>query len=184
MKLYNTLTRNVEEFVPLHPHEVGMYACGLTPYDYSHLGHAMQGIIVDVIRRYLEFKGYEVTYVRNYTDIDDKIIKAAAQRNIDSLAWSKQMIDAAEEDFRRLEVAPAMHIPMVSGNISQIIKLIEALINKGFAYDTPEGNVYFRVHSFKEYGKLSHQRTEKLFEGTRKDTEPDKNDPKDFALWK
>ena len=184
MKLYNTLTRNTEDFTPLHPHKVGMYACGLTPYDYSHLGHAMQGIIFDVIRRYLEFRGYEVTYVRNYTDIDDKIIKVAAERNIDSLAWSQQMIEAAEEDFRRLEVAPATHTPMVSGNIPQIIELIDALIKKGFAYSTPQGNVYFRVHCFREYGKLSHQKTEELFEGTRKDTEPDKNDPKDFALWK
>jgi cysteinyl-tRNA synthetase len=184
MKLYNTLTRNVEEFVPLHPHEVGMYACGLTPYDYSHLGHAMQGIIFDVIRRYLEFKGYEVTYVRNYTDIDDKIIKAAAERNIDPLDWSKRMIDAAEEDFRKLEVASATYTPLVSGNISQIIGLIQMLIDKGFAYITSEGNVYFRVHRFKNYGKLSHQKTEDLFEGTRKDTEPDKENAKDFALWK
>ena len=184
MKLYNTLTRTTEDFTTLHPHKVGMYACGLTPYDYSHLGHAMQGIIFDVIRRYLEFRGYEVTYVRNYTDIDDKIIKAAAERKIDSLAWSQQMIEAAEEDFRRLEVAPATHTPLVSGNIPQIIELIDALINKGFAYYTPQGNVYFRVHCFREYGKLSHQKTEELFEGTRKDTEPDKNDPKDFALWK
>ena len=184
MKLYNTLTRTTEVFTTLHPHKVGMYACGLTPYDYSHLGHAMQGIIFDVMRRYLEFRGYEVTYVRNYTDIDDKIITAAAERNIDSLAWSQQMIEAAEEDFRRLGVAPATHTPLVSGTIPQIIELIDALIKKGFAYSTPQGNVYFRVHCFREYGKLSHQKTEELFEGTRKETEPDKNDPKDFALWK
>ena len=165
MKLYNTLTRNTEDFTTLHPHKVGMYACGLTPYDYSHLGHAMQGIIFDVMRRYLEFRGYEVTYVRNYTDIDDKIIKAAAERKIDSLAWSQQMIEAAEEDFRRLEVAPATHTPLVSGNIPQIIELIDALIKKGFAYSTPQGNVYFKVHRFREYGKLSHQKSEELFEG-------------------
>ncbi len=184
MKLYNSLTKKIEDFKTLKPGKVGMYGCGLTPYDYSHLGHAMQGIVFDVIRRYLEFRGYEVSYVRNYTDIDDKIINRANEKGINPLDLSKDMIDAAEDDFKNLEVSAATHLPKVSENIPQIIEFIQLLINKGFGYLTSEGNVYFRVHLFKDYGKLSHQKIESLFKGTRKDTEPDKEDPKDFALWK
>ncbi|MBI2086155.1 cysteine--tRNA ligase [Candidatus Daviesbacteria bacterium] len=155
MKIYNTLTRKAGELNTLEPNYLGMYACGLTPYDYSHLGHAMQGVIFDVLRRYFEFKGFKVTYVRNYTDVDDKIINAANQKNINPLDLSKEMID-----------------------------FINILLSKGVAYVTSSNNIYFRVNKFMDYGKLSNQKVEKLFEGVRKDTEPDKEDAKDFALWK
>lgn len=184
MKIYNTLTRHIEEFKPLIPGKVRMYGCGLTPYDYSHLGHAMQGTIFDVLRRYLEFKGLEVVYVRNYTDIDDKIINAAQKIGIDPLDLSRDMIMAAEKDFANLDVSPATFSPKVSETMPQIIDLITTLINKGFAYQTPENNVYFSVGKFSDYGKLSNQKVENLFKGSRKKVEPDKKDFKDFALWK
>jgi len=184
MKIYNTLTKQLEELKSIEPHKIGIYGCGLTPYDYSHLGHAMQGIVFDVIRKYLEFKGYSVIYVRNYTDIDDKIIKAAQDKGIDPLVFSKEMIADAEEDFKQLGVSPANRMPKVSESIGDIIRLINMLIDKGFAYHTQDGNVYFIVDKFSDYGKLSHQKIGNLFEGTRKGVEPDKKDPKDFALWK
>ncbi|MDP2873907.1 MAG: cysteine--tRNA ligase [bacterium] len=184
MRLYNSLTRKLEDFTPLTPGKVGLYGCGLTPYDYSHLGHAMQGTIFDVLRKYLEFKGFEVVYVRNYTDIDDKIINAAKTRGIKPLDLSRDMILAAEEDFRNIGVSPATFSPKVSGSMLEIINLIEILISKGFAYQTPRNNIYFSVGKFPDYGRLSNQKVENLFKGSRKEVEPDKKDFKDFALWK
>lgn len=184
MKIYNTLTRKLEEFKPLIPGRVRLYGCGLTPYDYSHLGHAMQGTIFDVLRRYLEFIGYEVTCVRNYTDIDDKIINAANSLEMNPLDLSRNMILAAEDDFKNLDVSPATFSPKVSGSMQEIIDLIKILINKGVAYQSSENNVYFSVNKFPGYGKLSNQKVENLFKGSRKKVEPDKKDFKDFALWK
>lgn len=184
MKIYNTLSRQVEDFRPLSEGKIKMYACGLTPYDYSHLGHAMQGIIFDVIRRYFELKGFEVTYVRNYTDVDDKIINAAKEIGIDPLVHSKRMIDAAEKDFKDLGLHNATFTPLVTQSITEIINFIKLIIDKDFGYITSEGNVYFRVAKFNEYGKLTNQDVTKLIHGTRKDIEQDKENPLDFALWK
>lgn len=184
MKIYNTLTRKIEEFIPINPSSVKMYGCGITPYDYSHLGHAMQGIVFDVIRRYLEFRGYKVIYVRNYTDVDDKIVNAAKDKKINALTLSQNMIDVAEDNLKNLGIKPANFAPKVSETIQDIIDIVMLLINKGYAYSTSEGNVYFRIEKFAEYGKLSNQNINNLLEGTRKDTELDKEDFKDFALWK
>ena len=184
MKIYNTLTRKTEEFIPINPGRIKMYVCGITPYDYAHLGHAMQGIFFDVIRRCFEFRGYKVTYVRNYTDVDDKIINAAKNKKINALTLSQNMIAATEDNLKSLSVKPANFTPKVSESIQDIIDIIMLLIQKGYAYSTPEENVYFHVEKFAEYGKLSNQKISNLLKGTRKDSELDKEDFKDFALWK
>lgn len=135
MKLYNTLTRKTEEFVPINPGVVKMYSCGITPYDYSHLGHAMQGIVFDVVRRYFEFRGYKVAYVRNYTDIDDKIINAAKNKKIDALTLSQNMIVATEDNLKNLGIEPADFTPKVSESIQDIIDIVMQLIHmKGTPY--------------------------------------------------
>lgn len=184
IKIYNTLTKSKEQFVPVNPGVVGIYGCGVTPYKPSHLGHAMQGVIFDVIRRYFEYKGYKTTYVRNYTDIDDKIVNKARELGIQPLEHSKRIIEQCDKDFEALRVKRADFEPKVSETIPEIINTIEILIEKEYAYVTNLGNVYYSVRKFKDYGKISHQNIEDLQHGVRKDVEEDKKDPLDFVLWK
>jgi len=184
IKIYNTLTKKKEIFEPVKPGFVGIYGCGVTPYKPSHLGHAMQGVIFDVIRRYFEYRGYETTYVRNYTDIDDKIVAKAKELGIHPLEHSKKIIEQCDRDFDALRVKRANFEPKVSETIPEIIKTIEILIEKNYAYVTNMGNVYYSVRKFQNYGKLSHQNIEDLQHGVRKNVEEDKQDPLDFALWK
>lgn len=184
IKIYNSLIQKKEEFTPVVEGQVGIYGCGVTPYKPSHLGHAMQGIIFDVIRRYFEYKGYQVTYVRNYTDIEDRIIDRAKEAGMEALEYSQMIIDQCDKDFDTLRVRRADYTPKVSEFIDEIIKGVESLITKGYAYATAKGNVYYSVAKFPEYGKLSKQRLDKMRIGVRKDLEDDKIDVADFALWK
>lgn len=181
MKIYNTLTRRKEEFRPLEPGAVKIYACGITVYDECHLGHAMQAIFFDLIRRYLEYTGSKVTYVRNYTDIDDKIITRAWDTNRDPLELSNFYINEAKADMRALKVRPATFEPKVSDHIGDIIAFIRKLIDKGFAYEAG-GEVFFRVAKFAEYGKLSNRKPDEL--KPESDDNSRKESPNDFSLWK
>ena len=180
----NTLTGKKELFKPLHPEKVLMYACGVTVYDDCHIGHAMQAIYFDVIRNYLEHIGYDVTYVRNYTDVDDKIIQRAEQLGVEPLALSQKIIDSTCRDMEALGVRPATHEPRVSQTIPEIINMVETLIAGGHAYQTSGGDVYFRVRSKSDYGKLSNRNPDDLRSGTRELVTGDKEDALDFALWK
>jgi len=184
MKIYNVYSREKEEFVPIESNKVRMYACGITVYDDCHIGHARQAIVFDVISQYLRYRGYDVTYVRNYTDVDDKIIARANSEGINALTYSQKKIEEAELDLSKLGVVDADIKPKASDYIGKIIVFIDALIKKGHAYATERGDVYFSVSSFKDYGKLSNRNTEELFIGVRKEVEEGKKSPIDFALWK
>lgn len=184
MKIYNSLTRTKEEFIPMNKDDVKMYACGITVYDECHIGHARQAITYDMICQYLRYRGYKVTYVRNYTDVDDKIIARANQEGVNALVYSERKIKEAEEDLKRLRVKDADIKPKASENIENIIEFVKGLIEKGYAYPTPKGDVYFSVGKFKGYGKLSNRNTEEMLNGVRKDVEEGKREPIDFALWK
>ena len=180
----NTLTGQKELFKPLNPGKVLMYACGVTVYDDCHIGHAMQAIYFDVIRSYLEYSGYDVTYVRNFTDVDDKIIHRAGELGVQPLALSQKVIDSTRRDMASLGVRPATHEPQVSQTIPEIIDMVATLIEKGHAYQSAAGDVYFRVRSKTDYGKLSNRKPDELRSGTRDLAVTDKEDPLDFALWK
>ncbi len=184
IQLSNTLTGKKEKLQTVEANHVRMYACGVTVYDDCHIGHAMQAVFFDVIRRYLEFAGYRVTYVRNYTDVDDKIIKRASERGISPAELVEQIIASTEADMHALGVRPATFEPRVSQTIPEIIAMIETLITKGFAYATSAGDVYYRVHKKSDYGKLSNRKLEELRVGTRDLVSGDKEDEMDFALWK
>jgi cysteinyl-tRNA synthetase len=184
IRLSNSLTNTKEVLQPIVEGKITLYACGVTVYDRCHLGHAMQAILFDTLVRYLRYRGFEVTYVRNYTDVDDKIINRAKEMGISPLELSEQMIDLSRKDMDALGVQAADHEPRVSAFIPEIISYIQALIDKGFAYSTESGDVYFRVSSKPDYGKLSNQRPEELQSGHRIDLEEDKESPLDFALWK
>ncbi|MFN8558523.1 MAG: cysteine--tRNA ligase [Dehalococcoidia bacterium] len=182
MRLYNTLTQEVAEFAPLG-NEVKMYVCGVTPYDEAHIGHAMSAIVFDTLRRYLEFRGYPVRHVRNFTDIDDKIIDRAAERGEDALALSKRFADRYLADMAAINVLPPTHTPYATEEIPAIIAMVQGLIDKGFAYEAG-GDVYYRVTRKPDYGKLSHQSVEMMVEGHRVEPGDAKEHPADFALWK
>jgi cysteinyl-tRNA synthetase len=182
--LLNTLTGKKEKLETLEPNHVRMYACGVTVYDNCHIGHAMQAVYFDVIRNYLEYCGYRVTYVRNYTDVDDKIINRAKERGISPKELVDVMIASSEEDMALLGVRPANHEPRVSESIPQIISMIQALIQKGYAYANAEGDVYYRVLKKSDYGKLSNRKIDELRVGTRDLATTDKEFDMDFALWK
>lgn len=183
LTLFDSLTRSRQVFAPLQEGKVRLYACGVTVYDRCHIGHAMQAIVYDVIRNYLEWRGYQVTYVRNYTDVDDKIIDRARERGQHPLALSAEMIAACEQDMARLGVRPADHCPRVSGYMPQIIALIETLLQRGQAY-VAEGDVYFSIQQFPRYGELSNRKVEDMRAGARVEINEKKKDPVDFALWK
>jgi len=184
MRIYNTLSKRKEEFIPLEENKVKMYACGITVYDHCHIGHARQAITYDVISQYLRYKGYDVTYVRNYTDVDDKIIAKANEEGINALEYSAKKIVEAEDDLQRLRVKDADIKPKASENIENIINFVQGLIDKGHAYPADNGDVYFAVNTFKDYGKLSGRNVDELIDGVRKEVEEGKRDAKDFALWK
>ncbi len=181
--VYNTLTERKERFVPLEDKRVRMYVCGPTVYDHAHIGHARSAIVFDVIRRWLEFRGYDVIYVRNYTDIDDKIIRRAQEENIPWRDVAEKYIKSYEEDMKALNVKEPTYKPRVTEHIEEIITMIEGLIEKGHAYQS-DGDVYFSVESFPEYGKLSKRNVKELLSGARIEPGENKRNPLDFALWK
>lgn len=186
MKIYNTLSRTKEEFVPIEPGKVRMYVCGPTVYNLIHIGNARPMIFFDSVRRYLEYKGYEVNYVSNFTDVDDKIIKAANDEGVDSSVISERYIEECKKDMAGMDVRPATTHPKATEEIGGMIKMIRQLIADGHAYEV-NGTVYFRVRSFKEYGKLSGKNLDELESGSRTllvTGEDEKEDPMDFVLWK
>ncbi len=183
MKIYNTLTGRKEEFVPLIPEKVKIYACGVTVYDHCHIGHARSAVVFDVISRYLKYKGFDVKYVRNFTDIDDKIINKAKQEGIAWDAVAKKYTDEYYKDMDRLGVGRADVEPKATKHIKEIIDIIKGLIDKGYAY-VVNGNAYFAVEKFSEYGKLSKRDKEEMMAGARVEIDERKKNPLDFALWK
>lgn len=184
MQIYNSLTRKKEEFVPLKPGRVSMYVCGITAYDFCHIGHARSAVVFDVLVRYLRYIGLDVTFVRNFTDIDDKIITRANREGSDFETIARTYIDAFYEDMDRLGILRADIEPKATEHIAEMIALCENLIAKGHAYSTADGDVYFRVRSYQSYGKLSGRNIEDLQSGARIEPGEQKEDPLDFALWK
>nr|WP_217904938.1 cysteine--tRNA ligase [Marinobacter lutaoensis] len=184
IRIYNTLTQQKEVFQPLQPGKVRMYVCGMTVYDYCHLGHARVLVAFDVITRYLRHRGYDVHYVRNITDIDDKILRRAEENGEAFTRLTERMIQAMHEDEARLGVLPPTEEPRATAHIDDIIAMIRTLIQKGHAYVADNGDVYFSVASFPEYGKLSKKKLEDLVAGARVDVQEAKRSPADFALWK
>jgi cysteinyl-tRNA synthetase len=181
--VYNTLTGKKEEFVPLAPPKVGMYVCGITAYDTCHIGHARAAVVFDMICRYLKHRGFDVTYVRNYTDVDDKIINKANEENVSCDVISERYIKEYEEDMKALGVGKPSIKPKATEHIEEMIQTIEQLISRGLAYEV-DGNVFFSVRKFLDYGKLSGKNIEELESGARVEVNESKNDPLDFALWK
>lgn len=183
MKIFNTLTRQKEEFVPIEPGKVRMYACGPTVYNYIHIGNARPICVFDTLRRYLEYRGYDVTFVQNFTDIDDKLINKANEEGITVREVAERYIGEYMTDTKGLGIRPADIHPRATENIDTIIDMVKTLEEKGFAYER-DGSVYFRSRRFEEYGKLSHQPLEELEAGARIDVSAKKEDPLDFVLWK
>ena len=187
MKIYNTLTKTKQEFVPLEPGKVKMYVCGPTVYNYIHIGNARPMIVFDTVRRYMEHKGYEVNYVSNFTDVDDKIIKKAIEEGVDAEVISQRFIEECKKDMASLNVKPATTHPQATKEIDGMLDMIGKLIDDGHAYAAADGTVYYRTRSFKEYGKLSHKNLDDLRGGNRSllvSGEDQKEDPLDFVLWK
>ena len=184
MKIYNTLSGTKEEFVPISGNKVNMYACGITVSGEAHIGHAYQALIYDIIRKFLIKKGYDVTYARNYTDVDDKIIARAKQENIPADAYAKMMIKKIDKVMREFAVDDPDIWLKATENIGNIIDFVSGLIEKGHAYATKKGDVYFSVESFAPYGRLSHRNLEDAMNGVRIDNDEEKRNPLDFALWK
>lgn len=184
MKIYNTFTQRKEEFTPIDAKNVGVYVCGITTYDYCHLGHARMLVAFDVVVRYLRAKGYGVHYVRNITDIDDKILARAAENNELFSDLTTRFIDAMHEDERALSILPPDHEPRATGHISEIVSMIQVLIEKDMAYRANNGDVYFSVLNFPDYGKLSKKKLDELLDGARIEIGELKKDPRDFVLWK
>ncbi|EXG85719.1 cysteinyl-tRNA synthetase [Clostridium sp. ASBs410] len=187
MKIYNTLSRQKEEFVSLEPGKVRMYVCGPTVYNYIHIGNARPIIVFDTVRRYFEYKGYEVNFVSNFTDIDDKIIKKAIEEGVDADTISKRYIEECKKDMEGLNVKPATRSPLATEEICGMLEMIQKLVASGHAYASKDGTVYFRTSSFEEYGKLSHKNLDDLQSGFREikvTGEDGKEDPTDFVLWK
>ncbi len=183
LTIYNTMTRKKEQFETLDPGKVRLYVCGPTVYDKAHVGHAMSSIVFDVIRRYLEYKGYDVQHVMNYTDVDDKVILRAQDLGVDPLDLAEQYIDEYDQHLKELNVLPAHVFPRVSTEIETIIGVIKGLMDKGYAYDV-DGDVYFRVAKDEDYGRLSRRVLEDMRAGARLGVDDRKEDPADFALWK
>ena len=183
LRIFNTMTRKKEELVPLTPGEVGIYSCGVTVYDLSHVGHARSAMVFDVIVRYLRFKGIHVRFVRNFTDVDDRIIRRAAQEGVTAREVSERYVEAFQRDMASLGVLPADVEPKATEHIPQMIALVERLIAKGVAYGV-DGDVYFEVRRFPPYGRLSGKNLDELLAGARVDVDERKRDPRDFALWK
>jgi cysteinyl-tRNA synthetase len=183
LMIYNTMTRTKEPFETLEPGLVRMYVCGPTVYDKAHVGHAMSSIVFDVIRRYLEYKGFQVRHVMNYTDVEDKVIQRANELGLEPMALAERYLNEYDEHLRDLNVLPATINPRASTEIDYIIRMVEGLVELGYAYEV-EGDVYFRVTKDKDYGKLSRRRLEDMRSGARLEVDERKEDPADFALWK
>src|SRR5512140_1182572 len=184
LRIYNTLTRKKEEFQTLEPNLVKMYVCGVTVYNDAHVGHAMSALVFDIIRRYLEYRGYAVKHVMNYTDVDDKIINRARQLGEDPLELSQRYVQDYARDLENLNVLPATANPQVSKTMPLIIEFIQGLVQKEAAYAASNGDVYFSVTSDKDYGKLSGRKLDDMQAGARIEVEEAKDHPMDFALWK
>ena len=184
LRIHNTLTNKKEEFVPIVPGKVSMYVCGVTVYDDIHMGHARSIIVFDVVNRYLRSIGYDVTFVTNFTDVDDKIINRANERGIEPLALSKEYIDKYFRDVEALGVRRADVYPQASTSMPWIIDMVKEIIDKGYAYPTEDGSVYFRVRKIPDYGILSNRTLDQMRSSGRIETAPGKEDPMDFAIWK
>jgi len=187
MKIYNTLTKSKQEFVPLEPGKVKMYVCGPTVYNLIHIGNARPMIVFDTVRRYMEYRGYEVNYVSNFTDVDDKIIKKAIEEGVEASVISERYIAECKKDMEAMNVRPATTHPLATQEICGMLDMIGDLIEKGYAYPAADGTVYFRTRKFKEYGKLSHKNLDDLQGGNRSllvSGEDQKEDALDFVLWK
>jgi cysteinyl-tRNA synthetase len=184
IRLYNTLTRKKEEFQTLEPNVVKMYVCGVTVYNDAHVGHAMSALVFDIIRRYLEYRGYTFKHVMNYTDVDDKIINRAKQLNEDPLKLSQRYVEDYARDLKNLNVLPATSYPQVSKTMPLIIEFIQGLIQKESAYAAPNGDVYFSVPGDQDYGKLSGRKVDDMQAGARIEVGESKDHPMDFTLWK
>jgi cysteinyl-tRNA synthetase len=184
LQIFNTLTRKKESFVPLVPGKVSMYVCGITIYDFCHVGHARTYVAFDVMNRYLRFSGYDVTYVRNITDVDDKIIKRANENGESCDALTARYTVAMHDDFNALGLMPADIEPRVTTHMAEIIELIETLVAKGYAYIASDGDVLFDVSKYAAYGQLSQQNLDMLQSGARVEIDQAKDDPLDFVLWK
>jgi len=183
IRISNTMTRTKEDFVPLTPGEVRMYVCGVTVYDYSHIGHARSAMVFDVIRRYLTFRGYRVTFVKNYTDVDDRIIKRANEAGISAREFAERFVAAEREDMASLGVLAPDIDPKATEHVAEMIDLIKRLVAGGHAYPV-DGDVYFAITSFPPYGRLSGKNLDDLLAGARVEVDERKRDPRDFALWK
>ena len=186
MKIFNTLTRKKEEFIPLEEGKVKMYVCGPTVYNFIHIGNARPMIVFDTVRRYFEYKGYDVNYVSNFTDVDDKIIKKAIEEGTTAQEISQRYIAECKKDMEGMNIKPATKNPLATEEICGMVDMIQNLIDKGYAYEK-NGTVYFRVRQFKDYGKLSHKNLDDLRSGERSllvTGEDEKEDPLDFVLWK
>lgn len=186
MKLYNTMSKRKEEFVPLEKDKVKMYVCGPTVYNYIHIGNARPMIVFDTVRRYFEYKGYDVNFVSNFTDVDDKIIKKSIEEGIPAEEVSRRYIEECKKDMEGMNVKPATTHPLATEEIGGMIEMIRTLIDKGFAYEK-NGTVYYRTRKFQDYGKLSHKNLDDLRSGSRSllvTGEEEKEDPLDFVLWK
>ncbi|MBR6769815.1 MAG: cysteine--tRNA ligase [Lachnospiraceae bacterium] len=187
MKIYNTLSKKKEEFIPIEPGKVKMYVCGPTVYNLIHIGNARPMIVFDTVRRYMEYKGYEVNFVSNFTDVDDKIIKKAIEEGVEASVISERYIAECKKDMEAMNVKPATTHPLATNEICGMVEMIEKLVEKGHAYKAADGTVYFRTRSFQEYGKLSHKNLEDLQGGNRSllvSGEDQKEDALDFVLWK
>lgn len=184
IQIHNTITRQKEDLVPITPGELGMYVCGVTVYDFCHIGHARTFVSFDMIVRYLRYRGFKVKYVRNITDIDDKIIKRANEKGVSAKELAEEFITKMYEDFDRLNIDRPDVEPRATDHIPEIIALVERLIKKGFAYVAGNGDVMFAIDAFKNYGRLSGQKLEELEAGSRVEVEKTKRNPFDFVLWK
>ena len=184
MKLYNTMSRKKEEFVPVEEGKVRMYVCGPTVYNYIHIGNARPMIVFDTVRRYMMYKGLEVNYVSNFTDVDYKIIQKALEEGVDSSEIAQRYIKECEKDMEGMNILPATAHPLATQQIDGMIDMIQSLIDKGYAYVADDGTVYYRTRKFTEYGKLSNKKIDELEAGKRIAVEDQKEDPLDFVLWK
>ncbi|HBE08309.1 MAG TPA: cysteine--tRNA ligase, partial [Lachnospiraceae bacterium] len=186
MRIYNTLTKTKDEFKPITPGKVTMYVCGPTVYNFIHIGNARPMIVFDTVRRYFSYKGYEVNYVSNFTDVDDKIIKGAIEENTTSEEISQRYIAECKKDMEAMNILPATKNPQATQEIQGMINMIQTLIDKGYAYPVSDGTLYYRTRKFQGYGKLSHKNIDDLEGGHRdiKVTGDLKEDPLDFVLWK
>ena len=186
MKIFNTMTKKKEEFIPLEEGKVKMYVCGPTVYNFIHIGNARPMIVFDTVRRYFEYKGYDVNYVSNFTDVDDKIIKKAIEEGVTADEISKRYIAECKKDMDGMNIKPATKNPLATEEICGMVDMIQTLIDKGFAYEK-NGTVYYSTRKFKDYGKLSHKNLDDLRSGERSllvSGEDEKEDPLDFVLWR